>query len=183
MNPRRPTRQIRVGDSRTGIVLIGGGLPVGAYGASAEIMSKVSPDGPVYQAGTLSGNPVAMAAGKAALTELLKPGFYEVLKNKTDGFLKKITSHCQSNGYEVSFPSAGSIFWIAFSKKTIRSAAEIDAGSMSNFTILHRELLKRGVYLGPSGYEVGFVSSEHGEADLDFAAQMFCEAMDEVMVH
>lgn len=161
--------------------IIGGGMPVGAYGASAEIMSRVSPEGSVYQAGTLSGNPVAMAAGKAALTELLKPGFYENLKSKTERFLKKITNHCLSNGYEVSFPSVGSIFWIAFSRNTIRNAQEIDSGSMSNFKVLHRELLKRGVYLGPSGYEVGFVSAAHTEADLDFAAQMICEAMDVVM--
>ncbi len=160
--------------------IIGGGMPVGTYGASAEIMSKVSPDGPVYQAGTLSGNPVAMAAGKAALTELLKPGFYENLKAKTDKFLQKITNHCLSKDYKVSFPSVGSIFWIAFSKETIRSAEEIDAGSMSHFKVLHRELLKRGVYLGPSGYEVGFVSAAHSEGDLDFAAQMMCDAMDVV---
>jgi glutamate-1-semialdehyde 2,1-aminomutase len=160
--------------------IIGGGMPVGAYGASAKIMSTVSPEGPVYQAGTLSGNPVAMAAGKAACTELLKPGFYEALRAKTERFLQKIISHCMSKGYVVNFPSVGSIFWIAFSKNTIHSAEEIDAGSMRYFKVLHHELLKRGVYMGPSGYEVGFVSSEHSEADLDFAAQMICEAMDVV---
>ncbi len=160
--------------------IIGGGMPVGAYGASAKIMSTVSPEGPVYQAGTLSGNPVAMAAGKAACIELLKPGFYESLKNKTDRFLMKIRTHCESKGFAVTFPSVGSIFWIAFSKNTIRSAEEIDAGSMNYFKVLHHELLKRGVYLGPSGYEVGFVSSEHSDADLDFAAKMMCEAMDVV---
>jgi glutamate-1-semialdehyde 2,1-aminomutase len=163
--------------------IIGGGMPVGAYGASAKIMSTVSPEGPVYQAGTLSGNPVAMAAGKAACMELLKLGFYEALQAKTERFLEKITNHCKSKGYAVSFPSVGSIFWIAFSKNTIRSAEEIDAGSMGYFKVLHHELLKRGVYMGPSGYEVGFVSSEHSEADLDFAAQVICEAMDVAMGH
>jgi glutamate-1-semialdehyde 2,1-aminomutase len=160
--------------------IIGGGMPVGAYGASRAIMSNVSPDGPVYQAGTLSGNPVAMAAGKAALTELLKAGFYEKLAAKTEAFLSKITNYCTVKGYEVTFPSVGSIFWIAFSKNTIRSAEAIDAGSMSHFKVLHRELLNRGVYLGPSGYEVGFVSSAHSKEDLDFAASMMCEAMDVV---
>ena len=160
--------------------IIGGGLPVGAYGASSEIMSNVSPDGPVYQAGTLSGNPVAMAAGKAALTEVLKDGFYEKLAAKTERFLSKITTYCTAKGYEVTFPSVGSIFWIAFSKNTIRKAESIDAGSMSHFKVLHRELLNRGVYLGPSGYEVGFVSSAHTDDDLDFAAAMICEAMDVV---
>lgn len=160
--------------------IIGGGLPVGAYGASADIMSKVSPDGPVYQAGTLSGNPVAMAAGQAALTELLKPEFYETMRLKTDSFVRKIEAYCASMNYEVSFPRVGSIFWIAFSKNTIRSAEEIDAGSMSHFKVLHRELLKRSVYFGPSGYEVGFVSWAHSEADLNFAAQQICDAMDVV---
>lgn len=160
--------------------IIGGGLPVGAYGASKEIMSSVSPDGPVYQAGTLSGNPVAMAAGKAALTEVLKPGFYESLATKTSDFLSRITSYCTVKNYEVTFPSIGSIFWIAFSKNTIRSASAIDSGSMSHFSDLHRELLNRGVYLGPSGYEVGFVSSAHSEADLEYAAEKMCEAMDEI---
>ncbi len=160
--------------------IIGGGMPVGAYGASRAIMSNVSPDGPVYQAGTLSGNPVAMAAGKAALQEVLKEGFYENLAAKTGEFLSKITNYCSVKGYEVTFPSAGSIFWIAFSKNTIRTAEGIDAGSMSHFKVLHRELLKRGVYLGPSGYEVGFVSAAHSREDLDFAAAMMCEAMDVV---
>ncbi len=160
--------------------IIGGGMPVGAYGASRAIMSNVSPDGPVYQAGTLSGNPVAMAAGKAALQEVLKEGFYENLAAKTGEFLSKITNYCSVKGYEVTFPSAGSIFWIAFSKNTIRTAEGIDAGSMSHFKVLHRELLKRGVYLGPSGYEVGFISAAHSREDLDFAAAMMCEAMDVV---
>jgi len=160
--------------------IIGGGLPVGAYGAGREIMSHVAPDGPVYQAGTLSGNPVAMAAGKAALTEVLREGFYEKLEAKTQRFLAKITNYCSVKGYEVSFPSVGSIFWIAFSKNTIRTAEAIEAGSMDHFKILHRELLGRGVYLGPSGYEVGFVSSAHTEDDLDFAAAQMCGAMDVV---
>lgn len=160
--------------------IIGGGLPVGAYGASKELMSNVSPDGPVYQAGTLSGNPVAMAAGKAALTEVLKPGFYEELEAKTTDFVERVTNYCTVKNYEVTFPTIGSIFWIAFSKNTIRSAEAINAGSMSHFSVLHRELLNRGVYLGPSGYEVGFVSSAHSEEDLEYAAEKMCEAMDVV---
>ncbi len=160
--------------------IIGGGMPVGAYGASREIMSHVAPDGAVYQAGTLSGNPVAMAAGRATLSQLLQPGFYESLQKKTEGFVSQILSHCERKGYEVSMPQVGSIFWIAFSKKTIRSAAEIDSASMVFFKKMHRELLLRGVYLGPSGYEVGFVSTAHSEEDLEQAAGMICEAMDEV---
>lgn len=158
--------------------IIGGGMPVGAYGASRELMSHVAPDGPVYQAGTLSGNPVAMAAGKATLTEALEPGFYQNLASKTERFLEKIRTYCTVKNYEVTFPSVGSIFWVTFSKNTIRRADEIESESMNHFKVLHRELLNRGVYLGPSGYEVGFVSAAHSEEDLDLAARKMCEALD-----
>ncbi|NJL74448.1 MAG: glutamate-1-semialdehyde 2,1-aminomutase [Saprospiraceae bacterium] len=160
--------------------IIGGGMPVGAYAANKEIMSHIAPDGPVYQAGTLSANPVAMAAGYAALTQLLEEGFYERLAEKTRQFVNRIQYYCDSKGYEVSIPQIGSIFWIAFSKERIISAAQIDPASMEKFKVLHRELLLRGVYLGPSGYEVGFISSAHTDADLEQAAQIMCEAMDVV---
>lgn len=160
--------------------IIGGGMPVGAYGASQEIMSCIAPDGPVYQAGTLSGNPVAMAAGKATLEELLKEGFYAGLEANTRWFTQMISDHCEHRGYEVSFPSIASIFWVAFSKEAIRSAGQIQSGSMSLFKVLHRELLNRGIYLGPSGYEVGFVSAAHTEKDLEMAASAFCDALDVV---
>ena len=160
--------------------IIGGGMPVGAYGANKEIMSCIAPDGAVYQAGTLSGNPVAMAAGKATLTELLKPGFYEHLENKTKQFTDVVGSYCESKGYEVTFPTIASIFWIAFSKKDIRSADQIDSHSIDYFKILHKELLNRGVYLGPSRYEVGFISAAHTGEDLERAADAICDAMDVV---
>ena len=147
--------------------IIGGGMPVGAYGASAQIMSLISPDGGVYQAGTLSGNPVAMAAGIAQLTVLSKPGFYEELNNKTAQFVESIRIHIAEKGYKLQLFSIGSIFWFAFSGKSgIRSAADIDHGSMDYYKQFHRELLNRGVYLGPSGYEVGFVSASHDEPAL-----------------
>ena len=161
--------------------IIGGGLPVGAYGASAKVMSFISPEGNVYQAGTLSGNPVAMSAGIAQLTECLKPDFYARLKSKTDAFCKKICAYADSKNYEFKLFSIGSIFWIAFSRaETIRSAEEIDATSMQKFKIFYHELLENGVYLGPSGYEVGFVSEAHTEADLEKAADLFCRALDVV---
>jgi glutamate-1-semialdehyde 2,1-aminomutase len=158
--------------------IIGGGMPVGAYGASAALMSHVSPDGPVYQAGTLSGNPVAMAAGYAALKQLLVPGFYTNLRNKTETFVQSIQTYANEKGYGVSFPSIGSIFWVAFARERIVAAEQIDPSSMNHFKVLHLELLKRGVYLGPSGYEVGFVSAAHTEADLETAAAAFKEALD-----
>lgn len=150
--------------------IIGGGMPVGAYGASAGIMGHISPDGGVYQAGTLSGNPVAMAAGIAQLTVLSQPGFYEELNRRTTGFVDAIRSHITEKGYKLQLFSIGSIFWFAFSdRELIRAAAEIDHTSMEYYKRLHRELLNRGVYLGPSGYEVGFVSASHDEAILEQA--------------
>lgn len=142
--------------------IIGGGMPVGAYGASAAIMQHISPDGNVYQAGTLSGNPVAMAAGIAQLTELSRSGFYEGLREKTAAFVEDIRNHIAEKGYAMQIVNVGSIFWFAFStQENIRAAADIDHASMDYYKVFHRELLNRGVYLGPSGYEVGFVSASH----------------------
>jgi glutamate-1-semialdehyde 2,1-aminomutase len=160
--------------------IIGGGLPVGAYGGKAEIMSCISPDGPVYQAGTLSGNPVAMAAGIAALEQCAAPGFYEDQAARTAYMVDKINAHANQKGYAFELFSIGSIFWIAFTdKEAIRRADEIDA-DMTPFKLLHSALLNRGVYVGPSGYEVGFISSAHTREILDRAIPVFCEALDEV---
>ncbi|MGQ0829650.1 MAG: glutamate-1-semialdehyde 2,1-aminomutase [Bacteroidota bacterium] len=162
--------------------IIGGGLPVGMYGASSEIMACISPDGDVYQAGTLSGNPVAMAAGIAQLTECLKPNFYQDLEAKTEFLISEISKNCQLPTANFKIFALGSIFWIAFTNKEfIRSADEIDGDSMKHFKILHKELLERGVYLGPSGYEVGFVSEAHTQEDLITTAKAFAEAMEVVI--
>jgi len=158
--------------------IIGGGMPVGAYAASRELMEHITPMGPVYQAGTLSANPVAMAAGYATLLEVLKPGFYESLEEKTTYFTQKIQAYCDEKGYEMTFPHVGSIFWPTFTRKEIRRSDEIQSEGMSNFKKMHLECLKRGVYFGPSGYEVGFVSAAHTQADLDFAADRICESLD-----
>ena len=156
--------------------IIGGGFPVGAYGASKEIMSCVSPEGNVYQAGTLSGNPVAMSAGIAQLTQCLVPNFYTDLETKTnylvDGIMK-------SNSFPLfKIFNLCSIFWIAFTKQqSITNAEEIDGDSMKYFKILYHQLLKQGVYLGPSGYEVGFVSQAHTYEDLDKTILVFKNAL------
>ena len=161
--------------------VIGGGLPVGAYAASKEIMSCVSPDGDVYQAGTLSGNPVAMAAGIAQLRECLKEDFYKIQREKTEYLVKGILDYTNSKGYEYNMFNVASIFWIAFSDKhPIRKASEINGDSMTLFSVLHAELLKRGVYLGPSGYEVGFMSEAHNYEDIDKVIKAFQESLDVV---
>lgn len=162
--------------------IIGGGMPVGAYGASQEIMSRISPDGSVYQAGTLSGNPIAMTAGIAALKTLLKPDFYSTLHKKTKDFVEGIRNHIQTAGYPVQLFNIGSIFWFAFSElSSIRKASEIDPASMEKYKQMHRELLNRGVYFGPSGYEVGFVSEAHTTEDLDTVKQHIIESLDLVL--
>jgi glutamate-1-semialdehyde 2,1-aminomutase len=157
--------------------IIGGGMPVGAYAASKEIMEHVAPVGPVYQAGTLSANPVAMAAGLATCEELLKPGFYEDLDRKTERFTRELAVFCKEKGIEATFPRVGSIFWIAFDKKRMMTSEDIDAKSMDKFKKMHLALLQRGIYFGPSGYEVGFISSAHTDADLDFAIGKIKEAL------
>ncbi len=158
--------------------IIGGGLPVGAYGAKTEIMACVSPDGPVYQAGTLSGNPVAMAAGIAQLTECAKDGFYEDQEDRTGYFVNLVNAHASSKGYDFEMITIGSIFWLSFAgKKRIQRADQID-GDMSQFSDLFSALLDRGVYLGPSGYEVGFISKAHTKEHLKIAANAFCESLD-----
>ncbi len=157
--------------------IMGGGLPVGAYGAKREIMSFVSPDGPVYQAGTLSGNPVAMAAGLAQLSLCAQENFYVDLEKKTTLFVNEINDFANANAFPLELVSIGSIFWFSFNgKKRISSADQIDA-DMTSFNQLHHFLLNRGVYFGPSGYEVGFVSSAHTSEQLSFAAAQIKEGL------
>jgi glutamate-1-semialdehyde 2,1-aminomutase len=157
--------------------IIGGGLPVGAYGARKEIMQCVSPDGPVYQAGTLSGNPVAMAAGLAQLKECSTDNFYRELASKTTEFIEDINTFCAENSYPLELVSIGSIFWFSFNgKKRILSSSQIDP-DMNSFNKLHHYLLNQGVYLGPSGYEVGFISSKHDKTTLNIATQNIKEGI------
>lgn len=161
--------------------IIGGGMPVGAYGASRDVMSKVAPDGPVYQAGTLSGNPVAMAAGAAQLRECLKPGFYEDLEKKTAGFVQRMNSFAKQKGYPFEMTHIASIFWMSFNgKANIHSANEIDGNTMTYFARFFHHLLEHGVYIGPSGYEVGFMNAAHSERDIEEAENAFIQCLDKV---
>lgn len=155
--------------------IIGGGFPVGAYASSKEIMSNISPEGNVYQAGTLSGNPVAMSAGIAQLTECLKPNFYKNLETKTNKLVSGLQQlNIQNSKFKIF--QIGSIFWIAFTDKSkIQSAEEIDGESMKFFRDLYHPLLEKGIYLGPSGYEVGFVSEAHTDSDIEKTVSVFKE--------
>lgn len=151
--------------------IIGGGFPVGCYASSKEIMSNISPEGGVYQAGTLSGNPVAMSAGIAQLTECLKPNFYKDLETKTQKLVKGL-SELRTKNFQLF--SIGSIFWLTFTEQEkIQSAEEINPDSMKFFRDLYHPLLEKGIYLGPSGYEVGFMSEAHTEEDIDKTISVF----------
>ncbi|MBK8505012.1 MAG: glutamate-1-semialdehyde 2,1-aminomutase [Saprospiraceae bacterium] len=158
--------------------IIGGGLPVGAFGARREIMQHISPDGNVYQAGTLSANPVAMAAGYATLVKVMTAGFYEQLEAKTHRFVTNLTEHIVKNGFPMQIVQIGSIFWLCFSPLNIRRADQIDPGTIEYFKKLHLYLLRAGIYLGPSGYEVGFISDKHDDMALDEAAAKISKGLD-----
>ncbi|MCE2772431.1 MAG: glutamate-1-semialdehyde 2,1-aminomutase [Bacteroidetes bacterium] len=159
--------------------IIGGGLPVGAYGGRKEIMSCISPEGNVYQAGTLSGNPVAMSAGIAQLTACLRSNFYQELEQKCSTLCDAVNEHARKKAYAFKMHQIGSIFWIAFSNaEHIRTAEAIDPNSMSFFRTMYHALLERGIYMGPSGYEVGFVSEAHTTEDLQTTIVAMCEALD-----
>ncbi len=161
--------------------IIGGGMPVGAFGGKRKIMKHVAPEGNVYQAGTLSANPIALSAGIAMLEKLLKKNFYADQEKRTAYFVDLIMKHVKKNKYKFRIQHIGSIFWFAFSNNRIKASDEIDASSMELFKKMHASLLNKGIYLGPSGYEVGFVSSAHKRKDLKSAAITICSVLDEVI--
>ncbi|MDQ6999603.1 MAG: glutamate-1-semialdehyde 2,1-aminomutase [Mariprofundus sp.] len=149
--------------------IIGGGLPVGAYGGREDIMRRISPDGPVYQAGTLSGNPLAMRAGLETLTRLREPGFYDALESKTTRLIEGLLEGCKQAGVPAVANQVGAMFTIFFT--------ELDAVSCCSDVSKHCDLeffgryfnamLDEGVYLAPSQYEAAFVSAAHTDADID----------------
>lgn len=161
--------------------IIGGGLPVGAYASTTEIMNNISPNGDVYQAGTLSGNPVAMAAGIAQLKLCLKDDFYSDLEDKTKRLKDGIQNHATQKSYPVTIPQIGSILWFAFEKDAdIKSDDQIDPKSMGYFKQLHQYLLSEGIYFAPSGYEVTFVSSAHSDEDIDKTISAVNSGLDKI---
>ena len=148
--------------------IIGGGMPVGAYGGRAELMRLVAPEGPVYQAGTLAGNPVTMAAGLATLLETERPGFYETLERRTARLVAGIGDAARRHGVALSAGHAGSMWGAYFTGGPVRNFAEAKRADVGLFARWHCAALERGVYLAPSAFEAGFVSSAHTDADIDF---------------
>jgi glutamate-1-semialdehyde 2,1-aminomutase len=148
--------------------IIGGGLPVGAYGGRKEIMDNISPDGPVYQAGTLSGNPLAMAAGIATLNKLYDGQIYVELKNLAQLFSNKLQPILQEYEGRILFSQLESIFTFSFTDLIkITSVAQVRECNMNLFAAFHSEMLSRGIYLAPSGFEVGFLSAAHATDDIE----------------
>ncbi|WP_148713814.1 glutamate-1-semialdehyde 2,1-aminomutase [Chitinolyticbacter meiyuanensis] len=157
--------------------VVGGGMPLAAFGGRADIMAKLAPLGPVYQAGTLSGNPVAVAAGLATLGEILKPGFFDNLTTNTHILVRELTNTAKNWNVAFSAQAVGGMFGIYFSNTLPKSHAEVLASDRARFNTFFHRMLADGVYLAPSAFEAGFVSGtheiEHLEATLIAANNAF----------
>ncbi|MCL0041616.1 glutamate-1-semialdehyde 2,1-aminomutase [Peptococcaceae bacterium] len=147
--------------------IIGGGLPVGAYGGKREIMAHVAPEGEVYQAGTLSGNPLAMAAGIATLKELSKPGIYQELEEKSKKLTQGIKQAALNNGIPITQNRAGSMLCTFFTSTEVIDYDTACTSDTKLFARFFRELLKEGIYIAPSQFEAMFVSIAHTDEDID----------------
>ena len=159
--------------------VIGGGMPVGAFGGKRAIMEKLAPNGPVYQAGTLSGNPVAVAAGLATLKLVQAPGFYGQLAARTKAFVEGLSAAAKAHGVAFSAQSIGGMFGLYFSAKLPTSYAEVMQCDKNTFNRFFHAMLDAGIYLAPSAFEAGFVSAAHSDADITFsieaAARLFAQ--------
>jgi glutamate-1-semialdehyde 2,1-aminomutase len=148
--------------------VIGGGMPVGAFGGLAKIMDYIAPDGPVYQAGTLSGNPVAMAAGLTTLNLISQPGFFDELSDKTKILLTGLQKSANSENVPFTTNTAGGMFGLFFSnEKTITTFEQVMSGDKDRFNKFFHGMLEKGIYLAPSAFEAGFVSSAHTLLDIE----------------
>lgn len=147
--------------------IIGGGMPVGAFGGRRDIMMQLAPDGPIYQAGTLSGNPVAMAAGLATLAELTQADFYSQLAEKTKLLMDGLTACAQHAGIPFTTNYLGGMFGFFFTaEQKVTSFAQAVACDVARFKQFFRGMLQEGIYLAPSAFEAGFISCRHGKAEI-----------------
>jgi len=160
--------------------VIGGGMPVGAYGGRRDIMEMVAPAGPMYQAGTLSGNPLAMVAGIKTMEILRRPGSYEHLTKHTERLIAGILAEGTAAGHDVCGGSISGMFGFFFCKGPVQCFEDATASDTDKFGRWHRGMLKRGVYLAPSQYEAGFMSLAHTEEDVDFALKAAKEVFAEL---
>ena len=156
--------------------VIGGGLPVGAFGGRAEIMDRLSPDGPVYQAGTLSGNPLAMAAGLAQLRELERLNGWARLE-QLGAHLEEATRSARTVSRQLTFHRVGSMFCLFFTDRPVFNLADAQQSDRAAFARFFHACLNRGVYLAPSQFETGFISLAHTEGDIEQTARVMAEAL------
>ncbi len=159
--------------------VIGGGLPVGAYGGKREIMEMIAPAGPVYQAGTLSGNPLAMTAGIKTLEILRRPGAYDQLDRITKKLSEGLLAAAREAGHEVTGGSISAMFGLFFTGTVVRNYDDAKTSDLEKFSRFHRGMLENGVYLAPSQFEAGFTSLAHTDEDVDYtlaaARRVFAE--------
>ena len=162
--------------------IIGGGLPVGAYGGRAEIMDRVAPDGPVYQAGTLSGNPLAMAAGLAMLKVVRRPGFYEKLEEKSDWFAAEMAGILARVGVPTVLNRVGSMMTCFFTPDPVRDYESALRADTDRYGRYFRAMLDGGVWLAPSQFEAAFISAAHGRDHLEKALAVTESSFKKLMV-
>ncbi|RXZ43888.1 glutamate-1-semialdehyde 2,1-aminomutase [Crenobacter cavernae] len=146
--------------------VVGGGMPLAAFGGRADVMGKIAPLGPVYQAGTLSGNPLAVAAGLATLKLVQEPGFYETLSARTAKLAEGLAAAAREAGVAMCTDSVGGMFGVYFSESVPTGYAAVTASDRERFNRFFHAMLAEGVYLAPSAYEAGFVSIAHSEDDI-----------------
>ncbi len=146
--------------------VIGGGMPLGAFGGRRDIMEKIAPLGPVYQAGTLSGNPLSVAAGLVTLAKVQVPGFHEALAAKTTRLVDGLAAAAKARGVAFSAQSVGGMFGVYFAATAPASYAEVMKCDKEAFNRFFHAMLEKGVYLAPSAFEAGFVSAAHSDADI-----------------
>jgi glutamate-1-semialdehyde 2,1-aminomutase len=158
--------------------VIGGGLPVAAYGGRRDLMSRVAPSGPVYQAGTLSGNPLAMAAGVATLTALT-PALHEIIARRTRALVEGLRGIAARRGVPFTADSAGSMFGFFFRAEPVRSFSDAKTADVELFRRFFHAALERGVYLAPSAFEAGFLSAAHGDVELALTLERLDAALGE----
>ena len=159
--------------------VIGGGLPVGAYGGRADLMAQVAPDGPVYQAGTLSGNPLAMAAGLATLRQIdAIGGFYETLERLGARLEAGIHAHLARGGYPCRFARVGSMWTLFFTADEVRDWSGASRCDTARFGRFFHEMLRRGISLAPSQFEANFLSIAHTDGDIDETCAAAGDALD-----
>ncbi len=148
--------------------VVGGGMPVGAFGGKREIMSHIAPLGPVYQAGTLAGNPVCMAAGLATMEIISRPGFYEPIFQRTEALCRGMEQAAADAGVPFTTNHAGTMFGGFFTaEKTVQNYGQVMAGDTEAFNRFFHHMLEQGVYLAPACYEAGFMSAAHSDADIE----------------